>query len=326
MKLRLHAFAIMTVAAAALIGCDKNSGASSSSGAAATSIVTLQTATSTLAPGASTTVTVTGGSGTYTSAYASQGTIYQQSNNIYVYTAPSSPTASTTTFTIYDSAGAVGTGYILISGGGSNTTSASSCGGSYSATIGGISATLFVVQGSGGYIGGYLYMSNYYYPVIGSCSFTGGSGSISFTNIVDSATYSGSVALSGTQLAISGTMTSSGGSTFSWNATSQTPAATFTEPTYSCQGNYDATVATNTGTITLVQDGGGNVAGYLYLQGYVYALTGTCNANGGSVSLTNRTTGSLYTGTTVYNGSTVNMSGSFTTTSGSTYTWSAIEK
>jgi hypothetical protein len=321
---RIPNLAVMIIVASQ-IGCGKKSSDSSGSSATAASTITLQIASTTLTAGATTVIYVTGGSGSYTNAYASEGTIHAQSANTYAYTAPTSPASSIVSISISDSSGNIGSGAILISGTTATTTTASSCGGTFTATIGGVSATMYVVQGSGNYIGGYLYMASYYYPLIGTCTLSSGTGSLSFTNVANGASYSGTVSLSGTQLSISGTMTS-GGSSYAWTATSQTAAATFTTPAYSCQGNYNATIGSNTGSITIVQDGSGNVAGYLYLLGYIYALSGTCNANGGAVSITNHTTGSRYTGTATYSGSKVNMSGSFITSPGATYSWSASQQ
>lgn len=333
MKLKIQIGAMMIFLAATL-GCSKDSSNSSASTAAST--LTLALSSSTVAPGGSATVTVSGGSGSYTTASASEGILNLTSPNTYTFTAPSSATNPTVTLTISDSLGATGSANIYVSsdsggvtGVGSNsssTSSSTSCEGTYDANIAGVSATLYVVQGSSNYIGGLIYMFNFYYPIIGTCSLSNGSGSISFTNVVDSSPYSGTITLSGSQLSISGTMTSSGGTGYSWTASSQTAAATFTSPIYSCQGNYNATIGSNSGQITIVQDGNGNVAGYLYLQGYVYALVGTCSANGGSVSMVNYTTGSTYTGTATYSSSKVNMSGTFTTTGGVAYSWSASQQ
>ena len=76
--------------------------------------------------------------------------------------------------------------------------------------------------------------------------------------------------------------------------------------------------------MTLVSNGSGNLAGYLYLQGYYYALVGTCGAS--TISLSNLTTGSPYVGTWSSNGSDIYMSGTFTVTSGATYNWSASSR
>jgi hypothetical protein len=278
-----------------------------------------------ISAGQSTTITVSGGSGTYTSAYASEGSIYQSSNNVFTYTAAASPTTSSVTITVYDSAGQVGYGYVGISGTTTSTSSTYSCGGTYTADISGISATLTLVHGSGDYVAGYFYMYNYYYPVVGSCVFNGSSGTINVSDLINGYTYSGTVGLSGSQVAMSGSIVAAG-YTYSWTATSQSSVASISVPSTTCQGTYSATIAGNAGTIALVQNGSNNVAGYMLLQGYYYALQGTCTP-GGSISFTNLTSQSTYSGTSTLSGTaTSSMSGTFYATNGSTYSWSATRQ
>jgi len=185
--------------------------------------------------------------------------------------------------------------------------------------IAGTSGTMALVQDSSGYVGGYLYVSGYYYPVSGSCSGT----SITLTNWDYGTTYTGTVS-SGS---MSGTMTVSGGTTYSWSATLSSYLSSHTI-TQTCEGTYTATINGRSATLYLFADSYGNVAGDIYLSGYNYSVIGTCIVNGstsGSIALTNMTTNSTYTGTVTV-GTSISMSGTFALYGGSTYSWSAVSQ
>ena len=286
----------------------------------ASGTLSVSAAATSLALGASTTVTVTGGTGSYPTYSASQGTLTLSSTNTFVYAAPSSASSSSVTITVYDSAGQVGYAYLTI---GTTSSSAYTCGGTYDAQIGGIPAVISLVGDSNHYVAGYVAITGYYYPVFGTCTFDGSTGTLSMKNLSLNQTYAGSVTLSSSRAFFAGSVTTSTGAVYGWSAAARAVPAATTWPAYSCEGNYNAVIAGNSGMMVLVENGAGQVAGYLYLQGYFYALSGTCNGAGGTISLSNLTSGSPYTGTVGFSGSTVYLNGSFTTTGGSVYAWSA---
>jgi hypothetical protein len=286
-----------------------------------------------VALGATTTITVSGGSGTYVTATATLGTVVANGASTFTYTAPASATSSYETVTITDSNGMSGSVNLTITGttGGSTggAVGTTSCSGTYAVNLGGVSASMTLVGGANGYVAGYLDLWNYKYPLYGSCSISGTSGSITVTEPSMNSTFNGSVTFSGSTITMSGSASNSptSGAPASWTATSQTAAATVSAPTTnSCQGTYNATVGTNSGQILLVQDGNNKIAGVMQLnyvatgQVFYYSLSGTCS--GGSVSFTNVTTGSTYSGTVSFTSSGASMSGTYNANSTS-YNWSA---
>ena len=287
-----------------------------------------------LTVGQSTTVTVSGGSGTYVSASATEGTISALSAGVYNYVAPASTTMLSETITVTDSAGIIGTAYIAISGSTTITTSTpvNSCTGVYDTNIADIPATLHLLADASSQVSGYIYMMNYYYPVFGTCTV---GGRIAITNMSLNQPYMGTVGVNANQqLYLAGTVqgvpdpesADPTSQIYAWAAQSQTPVTTVTAPTASCEGTYTATIAGAPGILVFVQDGGTNISGYLNLTApdgthYFYMMSGTCAGSGGAVSFTNLTTGSPYTGTMT---SSNLMSGTFTTANG-TYNWSATK-
>jgi hypothetical protein len=266
-------------------------------------------------------ISVSGGSGTYVSATASQGAMANLGNGQFTYTAPTSAISAVVTITITDSNGLVGYTYLTLSGVTSTGTSATgmSCEGTYDTNISGIAATLYLVSDAASSVSGFINMLGYYYPVIGSCTV---GGALSLQNLPLSQTYSGAASLASTgQVSLGGYLYTSGGSTYTWAALSRSAAVTVTTPASSCEGTYTATIASNSGTLTLVEDGNGSLAGSLYLSGYYYAIIGSCSGLGGSITMTNLTTGSSYSGTINAIGM---MNGTFTTGS-ATYSWSAYK-
>ncbi len=265
-----------------------------------------------------TTVTVTGGSGPYT-ATAALGTIVAGSvAGTFNYTAPASASSTSETITVTDSNSLVGRAYLTISGG-TGTAPTLSCSGTYTFSVSGGTGTLVLVSNGGGSASGYIYLSTYYYPVNGTCSITGTSGTISVSDAFYNNVFSGTVTSNGTSgISMSGTVNG-----LAWTASPQTAPIANNTPANSCEGNFSATMATNSGTLKLVQDGSGKFAGTLTLNGYPYAMTGSCTT-ATSITMTNNTTGSTYTGT-VTRGTNVSITGTYTIPGGATYTWSAVK-
>jgi hypothetical protein len=327
------AYAIIGLVATALTACgNKTSTASDNSTAAVTlpTALSVYAASSMVALGATTTISVSGGSGTYVTATATLGTLVATGASTFTYTAPSSASTYYETITITDSNGLSGSTQLTLSGasgGGTSTTGTTSCSGTYSVNLGGVAASMVLVGGANGYVAGYLDMWSYKYPVYGSCSISGASGTITLTEPSVSSTFSGSVSFNGSTITMSGSasnQTGSGGAA-AWTATSQTAAVTVSAPTSnSCQGTYTATVGPNPGQILFVQDGNNKIAGVMQLnvgtQIFYYSLSGTCS--GGSINFTNITTGSPYSGTVSFTSSGASMSGTYSANS-TTYNWSA---
>jgi hypothetical protein len=321
MKL-FKSFAI--VATLCFLGACSQSG---SGGSSATAASALSLSPITVTEGGTAYLYPTGGSSPYTFSVMSSGGTLSSTVGVYtVYTAPS--TAGTYYVLVTDAAGNSGYMTISVSSGTvstgtsittTTTTSSNVCEGTFTANIAGTAGTMTLVQDSSGYVGGYLYLSGYYYPISGSCS----GSSISLTNWDFGTTYTGTVS-SG---AISGTMTVSDGTTYSWSAALSSYLTGYTI-TQSCEGTYTATINGRSGTLYLFGDSYGNVAGDLYLAGYNYVVVGTCVVNGstsGLISLTNMTTNSTYTGSVTVSTS-ISLSGTFSLYGGSSYSWSAVSE
>ena len=326
-------YTIIGLIAATLTACGKKTSNSDTNTPASTTPTALSvTASSTIvALGATTTISVSGGSGTYVTATATMGTLVASGASSFTYTAPATASSSNETVTITDSNGSKGSVYLTISGGGSTgggTTGTTSCSGTYNVNLGGVTATMTLVGGSGGYVAGNLSMWNYIYGLYGSCSITGSSGTITLTEPALNSTFTGTVSLSGTAISMSGTASNAfgSGSPAAWTATATTAATTVAAPTTnSCQGTYNAVIGPNPGTILLVQDGNNKIAGVMSIkfQGYTYyyALgSGTCS--GGSITFQNITSNSTYSGTVSFTSSGASMSGTYNTGS-ATYSWTA---
>jgi hypothetical protein len=322
------AYIIIGLVAASQVACGhKSSTAADTSTAPVTSSsLSVYAASSIVALGATTIITVSGGSGTYVTATATLGTLVSTGATTFTYTAPSTATSSNETVTITDSNGLSGSTYLTISGatgGGGSTVGTTSCSGTYTVSVGGQAATMTLVGGTGGYVAGYLDMWNYKYALYGSCSITGTSGTITVTEPAMNSTYNGKITLSGSTISMSGTASNAGnsGSPANWTATATTAAVTAAAPTSnSCQGTYNATIGPNSGQILLVQDGNNKIAGLMTIQGYYYSLSGTCS--GTTVNFTNVTTGSTYTGTATFTATGATLSGTYNV-SGTSYNWSA---
>ena len=317
----------LTTLTTALVACAKTS--SGTSAASASSVLTLAPMSSSVAPGGTTTVLVTGGTGVYVNAGAVQGRLTQASVNSYLYTAPTSLTlGSTDTLTVSDSSGTVGTVVILLNGAAQSSTATgaapftnTSCQGMYTLNINGVSAAVSVYQNVSNQISGYMLINNYYYPINGSCSVVPGqtSGTLSFVNLIMNQTYSAAVTSSGGRLVLTGNVQTSA-ATYNFTGTSNGITAAPVAETLACDGTYSAMIGQNAGQLRLINNGTGQVGGYLVLQGYFYAFTGTCAQ---AVSLQNLTNGSNYTGNATFNGPSVAINGSFTTRDGAVLAWSA---
>lgn len=323
------AYIIIGFMAASQMACGhkSSSAADASTAPVVASSLSVYAASSIVALGATTTITVSGGSGTYVTATATLGTLVASSASTFTYTAPASATSANETVTITDSNGLSGSTYLTISGatggGGTTTVGTTSCSGTYTVSLGGVAATMTLVGGSGGYVAGYLDMWNYKYALYGSCSITGSSGTITVTEPAMNSTFNGTVTLSGSTISMFGTASNvqNSGSPANWTATATTAAVTVAAPTSnSCQGTYNATIGPNSGQILLVQDGNNKIAGLMTIQGFYYSLSGTCS--GTSVSFTNVTTGSTYSGTATFTSTGATLSGTYNVNS-TTYNWSA---
>lgn len=329
MKKQIAYLIIGLMAAAAQVACGHKSStaADASQAPVVASSLSVYAASSIVALGATTTITVSGGSGTYVTAVATLGSLVATGATTFTYTAPASATTAYETVTITDSNGLSGSTYLTISGATGTTTGTSgttSCSGTYTVSLGGVPATMVLVGGSGNYVAGYLDMWNYKFSLYGSCTITGTSGTITVTEGQRNSTFNGTVSLSGSTISMTGTASNSlsGGGTANWTATSTTSAVTVAAPTSnSCQGTYNATIGPNTGQILLTQDGNGKIGGVMVIQGYYYALYGTCS--GTSINFTNVTSGSTYTGTATFTTSGATLSGSYVISGGTTYNWSA---
>ena len=137
---------LATLSIFGLVACSNGGGGSSDASASAAAIITVVAMPSTVAPGGTSQISFTGGSGAYQNAYASQGTLVPQTATTWLYTAPAAPTSSTVTITVSDTLGTGGMGGLFITGttGGGTTTpitgSTTSCAGSYALNVGGIGA------------------------------------------------------------------------------------------------------------------------------------------------------------------------------------------
>lgn len=282
-----------------------------------------------VAPGGSVSFSVTGGTAPYTYSVVTTGGGSFISNT---YTAPS--TAGSYVIQVNDSVGnsaqttvAVGTSAV-----------ASSCEGKYNITItgGGLATpdtgSLNLIEDSSGNLGGYLTLSGFTYPMSGTCSVGGTTGTISMTNIDFNSTYSGTFTLNGSSgSSLTGSAQLNGGSLASWTATWLSAPATTATTSQSCEGTYNFTItggsSPENGTMKMVEDNYGNFIGYLALSGYDYTLAGTCIVtNGvGTISFSDVTTGTTYTGTVSSNGTTLSMAGSLVSTAGNA-TWNASQQ
>ena len=316
----------LTTLTSVLLACGKTS--SGTSAASASSTLTISPMSNTVAPGGTTTVMITGGTGVYVSVTASQGKLTQASSNSYLYTAPASSISGSDLISATDSAGTNVVFAIMISGSASSSSTAgaspftnTSCQGAFTLNVNGAPAALNVVQNVSNQISGYLLINSYYFPISGSCSVLTGqtSGSMSFTNLMNGQAYGATLTSSGGRLVLQGSVPT-GAATYTFTGYSNGVTNAPVVAVNSLDGTFTATIGANLGQLRLIDNGTGTVGGYLLLQGNYYAFSGT---GGGSVSFRNLTNGSVYSGTATFNGTSVAMSGNFTTSLGATLGWSA---
>lgn len=284
---------------AANIGCSGSSASDGSTTSASTSsVLTVTPASPTIAPGGSVTFSVTGGTSPYYFALISAGEGYFSSNT---YVAPSTITGTSLQVSaeVQDNAGNVTPIVITVS------TSATS-------TLA-ISPTNPTVVPSGqidfSATGG---TPPYVFSVL-----TSGGGSFSGAIFTAPATVMDSVV----------EVTDSLGNT---SITTVTVSNSSTS-TASCEGTYNMNVEGGTATLSVIEDSSGTIAGNITNSSEVMSISGTCtiNASGGSITFTDLTTNSKYTGTLYVNlgsGTNLLIYGTYTTSGGSTYNWSAAQQ
>lgn len=90
-----------------------------------------------------------------------------------------------------------------------------------------------------------------------------------------------------------------------------------------CAGNYNISVNGSIGTMSILMDSTGRLAGNITLNGGVAAIAGTCSSTG-TITFLNQYSGSQYSGSFGVQGTQMMMTGSFLTITGGTYPWSAV--
>jgi large repetitive protein len=315
MKKQVNYFLFMPIAIAALflnVACGSSNN-SSSSPVAAASVLGITASQSTVAPGGSSTITVTGGVAPYTFTLSSStgalGSINANSADSAIFVAPNSN--SSVLVTIDDAVGDVSsiTINVITSGSGGTGATLSVVQSSSTVALGG-SDTLTVSGGSG----------TYTYSVI-----TTGGGS--FVNNVFTAgstpevveveiTDANNTSLS-TEIEITVSSSSSGG----------------TSANLSCEGNYTFDNGGPIVTLTIVDDPStGTIAGsILTASGTTDSISGTCTSVGAvnSINFTDATTSYKYTGSFFANSSVASqifMSGTFVGAASATLDWFAETK
>lgn len=289
---------------------------STSSTSSSTDPISLSLSSSTVDLDGYVTIYVSGGTGSYSSASASEGTIYQSTTDTYYYVAPSSVTSSTITISVTDSDGNVGYGYITINSSSSSSSSSTtsgtiSCSGTYDAVVGKNAATLVLVDDEDGNAAGYLLMSGVYYPLSGTCSIANGAGTLSMTELNLKMKLNATITADTSAIQMTGKL-KAGNLSYSLTASSQDTPVEVVSPTDSCAGTYSAKFAGTSGKLILVQNGYNQVAGYIKLLGYNYPVAGECDLSSGTIELTNMSTDATYTGSISTDGSTYTISGTFT--------------
>lgn len=300
LKTRLTSLLLLG-AAIALTGC-KSSSSSSSDPTSASTALTLTASSQTVNFGGTVAITVTGGSGTYTSGVATVGTVLQSSNGYFTYTAPSTGTAQTITITVVDSAGTVGSIPIYLGGSGSG---------------GGI-LTLNPLNPTIAISGTQMF------------SVSGGSGSYTWT-LSGGGSLSSTTGMSVTYLAPSYATTATITVTDITNSTITSTTTIMVSAsggiTANCNGTWNANVGGVSATMSLVENSSGQIGGSLSFPGVsgstVYALSGSCTTS--TINFTLVGDGSVFTGTFYYQvgGTSTMIYGSYNGSAGGTYNWSA---
>lgn len=257
----LLALTTMTLVACSGSSSNDDGGSGQSGG------LTLAASAYSVAPGGIVTITVSGGTGTYSSlAQVTAGTATQTSTNTYQYTAPNPYAAASATVTITDSGGNSGVLTLFLSSTGGGTLAPTATPSSLS--LGGTSL-LAVTGGTAPYM----------------WTITSGTGTLSATTgatvgFTASSSISGSVVVR-----------VSDGSGLSGSVTISVGSATTSG--MSCGGTYDINVSGLVGTLYIVHSTSGNVGGYVsfvsYPYTYYYPVIGTCTATSGGTGTLNMT-------------------------------------
>lgn len=314
--------------------CTGSNSAAPPSSAAAVSTPTASLGMSpnpaTIAPGGSLTLTPSGGVPPYQFTISNSfGSVTASSGASTVFIAPS--TTGTAQLQVVDAANDIGYFTIAVVGATPTPTptvaatgASAACGGSYTITIDGSeSGSMGLVVDDNGYMSGFINLSQWNYPIFGTCNLT--TGSMTFQSLDTGSNYTGTVSGSSGVVQMSGSLTDSG-QTYSWSAT-QTAAVATPGGTggQACESNLTATLDGTSATMALVGDEAGDISGYIYVESYYFPVLGSCI--NGTITFNNLDTGSTYSGTystsgTSTSGTTLTMSGSYTD-NGTSYSWSA---
>lgn len=182
-------------------GSTKHGTSSAASSNAVVSGALVATASSyTIAPYASSTLSVIGGTAPYTWTVSSGGTVNTNTGTSVVFTAGAS--TGTGIINVSDSAGNSTSVIITISTSTSTSVSGNVCSGSYAATLGSYTGTFIFATGSSGALTGYLTYAGHTYPLTGTCT----TSAISFTLTETGDAFSGTfVANSSSRSSMTGT-------------------------------------------------------------------------------------------------------------------------
>jgi plastocyanin len=269
------------------VACTKSSSSDDDSGGGTTAASVLSLADSTVTAGSTTNLVPTGGTPPY--QFTLQSTIGGTVTGYTTYaTLVAGSIAGMVGVTVTDSAGASALATITV------TASSGSL----------VVSPLSTTVAPGGTV---------------SYSVSGGTGVYTITATAGS--FSGNVFTApSTAQTVTITISDNGGHTVQATVYVQGSAAS----TASCGGTFALNLAGYPGTLYIVQDSTGHIAGYLSLTGYGYAaaISGSCSA--GNISFTDLYSSSPYSGTYFVNPNTNKtvMTGTFSDSSG-TYSWFA---
>lgn len=294
LQLFVWAFAVLTIAAN--VACSNNGGSSNGGAASASAAISITPNPAIVAAGQTLLITPSGGTSPYSYSLLSNigGTLAQSNGTFTILTAGSS--SGTVQLTVVDSAGATGVFLISVSG----TSSGSMVISPMAITVAPGGTVNFTASGG---VGTYSYLV----LTSGGGSFNGSVFTAPSTQMVSTVQVSDSAGhMVQTTVNVSGSTTTASG----------------------CAGNYSLNLAGYPGTLTILQDNAGNIAGSLTITGYgsPAAISGTCN--GGVITFTDLWSSSAYSGSYFQNASNLNqtvMSGTFNDPNG-TFSWFAISQ
>ncbi len=283
------------------VACSTSTPSSSPSVAAASNTLTISPSTISVALGGSTTISVTGGTSPYTFTVVNGiGSIYPNSVNTAVYTAPASG-ATMAQVSVTDSAGNSSSSYVTI---GSGTGTGTGLGLSVSPLAGTVTpGGTLQLYASGG-------TAPYYYIVT-----TANAGSFNSAGLYTAPATSQTVGV---------TVYDSVGASVQ---TTITVGGTGTGGITTCSGTYAWSAGGYHGSLTIVQDtSNGTIAGGMTWDGYAGTdyVTGTCSSN--SITFTPAGNGQTWTGTLYSNSSNSSQVIWFGTISGASSTWQAVRQ